>query len=153
TCQACWLQLIAGVSTPYLDIARLRRIAVTDELTLALNRRALDTLLPRDSLANDGALSVAVFDVDNFKAINDRLGHAIGDEVLRPVPRLLASRLRRGDEIVRLGGDEFLLIPRGVPASDARQIADRACQAVATATIISETVTISGGVAERVPEE
>jgi diguanylate cyclase (GGDEF)-like protein len=151
--QARWLQVIAGVATPYLDVARLRRIAVTDELTLALNRRALDALLPRQPAASDAALSVAVLDIDHFKAINDRLGHAIGDEVLRAVRRLLATTLRRGDEIVRLGGDEFLLILRGALASDAQQIADRACRIIAGTTIISEPVTISGGVAERFPHE
>jgi diguanylate cyclase (GGDEF)-like protein len=147
--QLRWMQVIAGVATPYLDVARLNRIAITDELTLALNRRALEALIPRDPPAGDSILSVALFDIDHFKTINDRLGHASGDDVLRAVPRLLAAMLRRDDAVVRLGGDEFLLVLRGVDADVAMQIAERACAAVAGAGILREPVTLSAGVAER----
>ena len=68
---------------------------------------------------DDTTLSVALFDIDHFKLINDRLGHAAGDDVLRAVPRMLASMLRRGDAVVRLGGDELLLVLRGVDAAAA----------------------------------
>ena len=154
TPQVSWLRVVAGVATPYLDIARLNRIALTDELTLALNRRALDALIPHASTAPDApVLSVALFDIDHFKVINDRLGHAAGDDVLRTVPQLLATMLRREDAIVRLGGDEFLLVLRGVTAEAAQQIAARACAAVAAAAILSEPVTLSAGVAERAPGE
>lgn len=151
--QARWLEVIAGVATPYLDIARLHRIAITDALTLALNRRALEQLIPHMALDGDGALSVVLFDVDHFKAINDRLGHGAGDDVLRAVPRLLGGMLRRGDEIIRLGGDEFLIVLRGADASAAQQIASRACETVADAALIAETVTLSAGVAERATGE
>ena len=151
--QLHWLQVIAGVATPYLDVARLNRIAITDELTLALNRRALEALIPRDPPVGDAMLSVALFDIDHFKAINDRLGHASGDDVLRAVPRLLSTMLRRDDAVVRLGGDEFLLVLRGVDATVAMQIADRACVAVAGAAIVREPVTLSAGVAERAQGE
>ena len=148
---ARWLELLAGVATPYLDIARLHRLAITDELTLAFNRRALDAVLPREP--NDVTLSVALVDIDHFKSINDQLGHAAGDDVLRAVPRLLGSMLRRGDAVVRLGGDEFLLVLRGVAAAAAQQIADRACAAVAGSAIVSAPVTLSVGVASRQPGE
>jgi diguanylate cyclase (GGDEF)-like protein len=94
-------------------------------------------------------LSVALFDVDHFKAINDRLGHAAGDDVLRAVQKLLASTLRRGGAVVRLGGDEFLLVLRGVDVAAARQISERACGAVVASGIVAEPVTLSAGVAER----
>jgi diguanylate cyclase (GGDEF)-like protein len=79
-------------------------------------RGALETLIPREPTPGDAVLSVALFDVDHFKAINDRLGHAAGDDVLRAVQKLLASprRCRR-----RLGGDEFLLV-----LTAARQLAE-----------------------------
>jgi two-component system cell cycle response regulator len=144
-----WLHVIAGVAAPYLENARLRRIAITDELTLAFNRRALDSLIPPGPSPTDAVLSVALFDIDHFKQINDRMGHAAGDDVLRAVPRLLTSMLRRGDAVVRLGGDEFLLVLRGVDATTATQIAERACSAVMSAAIIREPVTLSAGIAER----
>ena len=101
---------------PALENARLSRIAITDELTLSLDRRALETLIPREPTPGDAVLSVALFDADHFKAINDRLGHAAGDDVLRAVRTLLASprRCRR-----RLGGGEFLLV-----LTAARQLAE-----------------------------
>ena len=61
--------------------------------------------------------------------------------------------LRRDDAVVRLGGDEFLLVLRGVEAAAAQQIADRACTAVAGAAIIGEPITLSAGVAERAAGE
>jgi diguanylate cyclase (GGDEF)-like protein len=147
-----WLQVVAGIATPYLDVARLNRIAITDELTLALNRRALDALIPQPT-AHDGLLSVVLFDVDNFKAINDRRGHNIGDEVLRVVSQQLRALLRRGDELVRLGGDEFLVVLRDVPITTAHQVAERALAAVSGGEISGFTVTLSAGVAERSPRE
>ena len=150
---ARWLHVVAGVAAPHLENARLRRIAITDELTLALNRRALDTLIPREPSPADAVLSVALFDIDHFKQINDRLGHAAGDDVLRAVPRLLGAMIRRGDAVVRLGGDEFLLVLRGVEAATATQIAERACAAIVSAAILREPVTISAGVAERAAGE
>lgn len=151
--QARWLQVIAGVATPYLDIARLNRIAITDALTLTLNRRALEVLIPHEPKDGDAALSVVLFDIDHFKEINDRLGHGAGDDVLRAIPRLLAGMLRRGDEVIRLGGDEFLIVLRGANAAAAQQIASRACATIAESALIAEPVTLSAGVAERAQGE
>lgn len=149
-----WMRVLAGLATPYLDVARLNRIAITDELTLALNRRGLDVLFPPDpALAGDVSLSVVLFDIDHFKVINDRHGHAAGDLVLRAIPRVLSGMLRRGDELVRMGGDEMLLVLRDVSASTALQIGERACAAVAATDLLGASVTLSGGVAERRPGE
>jgi diguanylate cyclase (GGDEF)-like protein len=96
---------------------------VTDDLTGLSNRRAgmlrLDqqwTLVERYG----GPLSVGLIDIDNFKAINDQLGHEVGDRVLKRVASILGSSLRATDSLCRLGGDEFLMI---FPAQDIEQAA------------------------------
>jgi diguanylate cyclase (GGDEF)-like protein len=94
------------------DLAQLdvtRRQALTDELTGLPNRRAFLERL--DQQASAGAPFVlALLDLDRFKQVNDRLGHAAGDELLRQVSRRLASALRPEDMLGRLGGDEFAVV-------------------------------------------
>jgi diguanylate cyclase (GGDEF)-like protein/PAS domain S-box-containing protein len=93
-------------------IGRLRQrddfaeLSNTDPLTGLLNRRAIDKLLPR--LRRDDAL--VIIDIDNFKSINDRWGHAAGDDLLITFARALHSRSRPGDQFGRLGGDELLAV-------------------------------------------
>ncbi len=87
------------------------RVSLTDPLTGLLNRRGFE-LEFRKLLHPDNAqqLAVAVLDLDLFKHINDRFGHAAGDEVLIVVGNALRSGVRRGDIVARAGGDEFLLL-------------------------------------------
>lgn len=94
--------------------ARLHRMATTDDLTGLVSRRSLqesaDRLLGRAS--QGGCIALLMIDVDNFKTINDRHGHAIGDLVLRHVAGVLRQTLRPDSLIVRYGGDEFCaLVP------------------------------------------
>ena len=103
----------------------LHLLAHADALTGLPNRRALDASL-QSALqeAAPGAL-VAVFvgDLDGFKAVNDRLGHEAGDELLVAAARRLRSRVRRGDLVARLGGDEFVVVASGLATDDdARQV-------------------------------
>ncbi len=101
----------------------LESLSELDPLTGLLNRRALDRHFPH--LRNDGFRMLAVVDVDHFKAINDRHGHAVGDEVLKAV----ANALRAGPDVhaYRIGGEEFLLLLRG---DDAGAQAERRRQAI-----------------------
>lgn len=91
----------------------LEQQAVHDPLTGLPNRRALEVALPR-AIARAGrqgsALAVGVLDLDDFKVVNDSLGHEAGDRVLVELARRLTPRLRRTDFVARLGGDEFVLI-------------------------------------------
>ena len=106
----------------------LRRRATFDELTGCHNRASVMRAL-EDSIADGGrrgSRAVVYADLDGFKAINDRDGHAAGDELLRTV----ADRLRaatRGDDIVgRIGGDEFLIVcPQVGSESEAQSVVDR----------------------------
>ncbi len=105
---------------------RIARLAFHDELTGLPNRRLC---LDRLSLAllqarREGqALAVLFVDVDRFKNINDSLGHASGDELLKQVARRLLDTVRAGDTVARMGGDEFVLL---CPGADSRAIATRA---------------------------
>lgn len=96
---------------------RLRRLAETDTLTSLLNRRALlsrvDAIFRRADRIGE-SLAVVVFDIDHFKKVNDTHGHAVGDEVLSGVARLVDRSLRTGDTLARVGGEEFVLILRRV---------------------------------------
>ena len=94
-------------------IARLERLAATDELTGALNRRGFESALKRHlaEARRHGEPGVLVIvDLDGFKPINDTHGHRAGDEVLRRVARLLVDSVRETDYVGRLGGDEFAVL-------------------------------------------
>jgi diguanylate cyclase (GGDEF)-like protein len=94
---------------------RLRRLAETDTLTGLLNRRALlsrvGAMFRRADRIGE-SLAVVLFDIDHFKVVNDTHGHAVGDEVLSGVARLIDGALRTGDTFARIGGEEFVLILR-----------------------------------------
>jgi two-component system cell cycle response regulator len=105
-----------------------QRLATVDPLTSLLNRRAflaaLDTELERSSRLNY-PLSVLLMDVDHFKLINDRFGHASGDVVLAAVGRLLGQQLRKVDLIARWGGEEFVAALSGTGEPNAAAVAER----------------------------
>lgn len=91
----------------------LERQAITDDLTGLYNRRYTNEVLAREfqrSERHHSPLSLPLFDVDNFKLINDRYGHACGDEALRAIARELRAGLRATDIAARMGWDEFLII-------------------------------------------
>ncbi len=108
-----------------LEAAQLREQVDRDWLTGLRNRRFLARALRSpDSALMAAPLAVAALDLDGFKQINDRFGHAIGDEVLVRVARLLCDTLRQQDVVVRNGGEEFLLL---MPANGMRAAA-AACE-------------------------
>ncbi|MBI3099611.1 MAG: GGDEF domain-containing protein [Planctomycetes bacterium] len=103
-----------------LALSRLREaldheqvLSRTDPLTGAANRRAFYELLERESRRahrQGGPLTLAYIDLDRFKLVNDRFGHAAGDEVLRTVADAIAPSIRAADTLSRLGGDEFAIL-------------------------------------------
>ncbi|MGI5245244.1 putative bifunctional diguanylate cyclase/phosphodiesterase [Dactylosporangium sp. CA-139066] len=109
--------LVGKVQT---QAGQLSDLAMRDDLTGLPNRRLLEELI-RDELDGGGRPQVAFIDLDDFKRINDGLGHAVGDQLLAAVGRRLTGVLRPGDVVARLGGDEFaVLMPdTGQAAADA----------------------------------
>ncbi|MCA9823624.1 MAG: EAL domain-containing protein [Dehalococcoidia bacterium] len=88
---------------------RLRFLATHDPLTNLPNRRTLETAVEWSAQSGTGGV-LAFIDLDNFKVVNDTMGHAAGDEILVAVTRVLSGALEPGDLLVRLGGDEFAVL-------------------------------------------
>jgi diguanylate cyclase (GGDEF)-like protein len=109
------------------QLERLERDSITDALTELLNRRGLDRVL-RDSVAHAHAsgtdLAVLLLDLDDFKQINDRFSHTVGDEVLRELGVLLRERTRPTDLCARFGGEEFVVALPACDLDKARKVAD-----------------------------
>lgn len=133
----------------------LRLQAETDELTGICNRRKLFEVGQREvarALRYNLPLSLALFDIDHFKAVNDRHGHAVGDRVLVGFCRLVIEHLRRNDCFGRLGGEEFVVILPHTSLAPARLWAERIVRLLAAAPLSIDpgaelSVTVSAGVA------
>jgi diguanylate cyclase (GGDEF)-like protein len=98
-------------------------------------------------------LTLAALDLDHFKAVNDTMGHIMGDQVLQQVGEALKKSIRLTDLLVRMGGDEFLLVLPDTSMQDARFLAERLCAAVQQLNIVTHTgrLAVSIGLAEWQP--
>jgi diguanylate cyclase (GGDEF)-like protein/PAS domain S-box-containing protein len=117
---------------------KLQALATTDPLTSALNRRAGDEALAREfaTWERDGTrFSVLLVDCDHFKAVNDRYGHSVGDQVLVAVVQACRLAVRAVDPIVRMGGEEFLVLLAGSALDEAVVVAERLRGAIAAMTV------------------
>jgi diguanylate cyclase (GGDEF)-like protein len=129
-----------------------RRRSTLDPLTGLSNRNALEQRLGEldgQLTGQQGGPSHALLlcDLDNFKRVNDRLGHAVGDAVLQEVSHTMRSALRSGDSIYRVGGEEILVVLPGATKADAKGVAERLRLAVRDQRPAGVPVTISVGVA------
>jgi two-component system cell cycle response regulator len=138
-----------------------RLLATTDALTGLVNRRAFSDWALRElrrSQRYHDPLAVILLDVDHFKQINDRYGHAAGDLVLGAVSRLLMSGIRNCDVVARWGGEEFVLALPSTALEGATEVAERARRRLESASIVTADgqhipVTASFGVAQLDPQE
>ena len=131
--------------------SELRQLATTDPLTGAWNRRHFLELAAKEvnrSRRYGRPLAVMLIDIDNFKRINDTLGHSAGDQILTRLARILRRTLRKPDAFGRLGGDEFAVLAPELDEDAARQMAERLREAMeVTLPGADFLVTISIGVA------
>lgn len=138
-------------------LGRLTHIATTDALTGVANRRHGESLLEleiRRARRYQLPLALIVFDIDRFKAINDRYGHPVGDGAIRAVADAAQAALRNSDVLVRSGGAEFQIIAPHTNAIDALKIAEKIRLAIAAMAIPGcDRLTISLGVGQAAEQE
>jgi diguanylate cyclase len=103
-------------------LARTKHEARTDELTGIANRRGLIAAI-HASLATAERTTLMIVDLDRFKAVNDRHGHAVGDQLLRDITAVFTAHVPQGGLLARLGGDEFAVLLKDTPAPEAFAVA------------------------------
>ncbi|MEW6646206.1 MAG: diguanylate cyclase [Pseudomonadota bacterium] len=130
----------------------LERLAITDKLTGVYNRLKLDAVLAQQAAhaqRYNRPLSVVIFDLDNFKQVNDTYGHQVGDVVLQAFAQLVQNTIRKSDVFGRWGGEEFLLVCPETDVLGAAELADKIRLQMRGASFIEGfTQTVSGGVAQ-----
>lgn len=161
TAQELELRVTERTAELSATMAKLQQIAVTDSLTGLLNRRALYDALRHELVRSERyshPLAVIVFDVDHFKSVNDRHGHAAGDEVLRHVASIATKVIRNTDTVARYGGEEFVVVAPETDLPNALRLAERLRTALRSSDIPLDqdatlSVTASFGVALLQPGE
>ncbi len=150
------IEQIAATCIPAIENARryreARQLAETDALTGFFNQRYFHETLRREALRAqryDRQLALLIIDLDDFKAVNDRIGHLAGDAVLAQVAEQLRNEIRSVDIGCRVGGDEFGVIMPESTSEDASQLFQRMHDAVSTMSVPGGSrVRISAGIAE-----
>ncbi len=146
-----------------VNLQRVREQAMTDALTGIANRKRLDEALAKAAeacAASGEPLSVAIADIDHFKRFNDTWGHQTGDQVIRFVAHSLVGAADREGEVGRYGGEEFVVVMKGVALERAAQITENARTAVEKKRLMRRStnedlgaITMSAGVAQLRPGE
>jgi two-component system cell cycle response regulator len=138
------------------DKARLEMLAITDPLTLTLNRRALVERLDEEmerARRYGLILTLLMVDLDHFKRVNDTYGHLVGDDVLREVSMIIQREVRTVDIVARYGGEEFVVVLPETAEEGAVAFAERVRQRIAEHRVAGEegeealSLTVSIGVA------
>jgi diguanylate cyclase (GGDEF)-like protein len=142
-----YLTLRFSLVTPEEEasMVRLYEAAMRDGLTGVFNRKHIEERLEAEiayAMRHATPLSIAMLDVDHFKRINDTYGHPAGDAVLRNVAGVLSRGLRTEDVLGRYGGEEFIILARGIQVHEAAQMAERLRLGVYGTPTTFEAVTI-----------
>jgi diguanylate cyclase len=135
------------------EMRRLSDEVSTDQLTQIANRRGLLQAFDAERSRLErggGSLSVGLLDIDNFKRLNDELGHSAGDEALKSLAALVSSTLRPTDRVARYGGEEFVVLLPDTPVDEGQQILTRLQRSLTGGLFMHESkqvfVTFSAGV-------
>jgi len=141
-----------GVYGMYEDITERRRLekeleyfSYHDQLTGVFNRRYIEEELRRTELENSLPLSIIVADVNGLKLLNDSLGHAMGDQLLVKVAKVIRDGCRPRDVIARMGGDEFIVLMPGAGHEEAKQVVRRIREEAAKEMVSSLEISVSLG--------
>ena len=120
--------------------------AVRDGLTGAYNKRYLIDRFQQEftyARRHGEMLHLAIFDIDHFKAVNDDHGHVVGDAVLRDTCKLVLQKIRNEDLFARFGGEEFIVLMRGISTDNALLVAERLRESIALNRVSHEDVSLS----------
>lgn len=140
-----WIAMLDDVTAQKTNEDHLVRMVATDPLTGVANRTGFDAKLA-EVMSGDASLPVTLIfvDLDGFKSVNDRHGHAAGDHVLKVVAARLQREVRPTDLVARLGGDEFAVICPGLAIDYAPQLAERLVAAVRERIAVGQTRIVVG---------
>jgi diguanylate cyclase len=134
-------ELEARVRELETELRRLSEEVLTDALTQVANRRGLQQAFEAESARaerDQGLLAVGLMDIDNFKRLNDSLGHAAGDVALKSLAAAVRDRLRPVDTVARFGGEEFVVLLPGTPADEAQQVLTRLQRALSASLFMHD---------------
>lgn len=129
----------------------LESLSYTDPLTNLYNRRGLiSNIEEKISIYKryHRPFSILMFDIDNFKSINDKFGHSVGDDLLIKISKVLLKTLRKTDYVCRYGGDEFLILLPETNLGCADQFIERIIESINSIPFMNQRISISGGAAE-----
>lgn len=142
------------------ELAQISELVHEDQLTGSLNRRGLDEAFEREATRADRSqapICVALLDIDNFKRLNDTLGHYAGDQALIHLSNVIKDALRPSDLIARYGGEEFIIVLPGIGLEEATATIERLQRELTKKFFLHENerilVTFSAGVTQRAPQE
>ncbi|MEQ1814156.1 MAG: diguanylate cyclase [Candidatus Nitrotoga sp.] len=142
------------------ELSQVSELVREDHLTGALNRRGLDEAFEREAMRADRSqtqLCIALLDIDDFKRINDTLGHHVGDQALAHLSGVIKEALRPSDLVARYGGEEFIIILPETDLEEAASIIQRLHRELTRKFFLHNNdrilVTFSAGVVQRAPEE
>jgi len=142
------------------ELAQISELVHQDQLTGALNRHGLDEAFDREATRADRShvpVCVALLDIDNFKRLNDTMGHQAGDRALVHLSQVIKEALRPSDTVARYGGEEFVIVLPGIGIEEATATVERLQRELTKKFFLHENdrvlITFSAGVALRAPQE
>lgn len=141
--------MVSGISSLYIaykSYQQVQHLSETDPLTSLYNRRKFFEELTREIervSRYESPLSIIMLDIDHFKAVNDKYGHQMGDEVLRTLADVLRANTRKTDMVARYGGEEFIIMLPETPLKGSRGVADRILSEVEKTAVLGAALEIN----------